>query len=158
MLSPRRLTAAAVSTLVLAALVAARPADPSPAPRPRARVHVVEMIHDSTGQHFTPAVVNVRPGDTVRFVNREGHHDVDFVRDSNPPGVTLPPTTPLAERSGEVFDVPINLPPGRYYFQCDPHVGMKMVGHIVVSADRHPRGAGARGSKSLGASARRSRP
>jgi plastocyanin len=26
----------------------------------------------------------------------------------------------------------IQLPPGRYYFQCDPHVGHGMVGHLLV--------------------------
>lgn len=100
----------------------------------RARVHVVEMVRDSAGMHFTPRDVDAYPGDTVRFVNGEGRHNVDFVRDSNPAGVHLPAPTPLAEHPGEVVVVAVDLPPGRYFFQCDPHAAMHMVGHLVVHA------------------------
>lgn len=128
-------------SLVLLAIVASiGSSTAASSSRPRAtvaadgppRVHVIEMIHDSAGQHYSPATVTALRGDTLRFVNREGHHNVDFARDSNPPGVTLPAPTPIAERSGESVDVPVTLPAGRYYFQCDPHVGMHMVGHLVV--------------------------
>lgn len=130
---PRARALATIAVFIATSILTVGLAEAAPAGGTRSTVHVVEMVHDSAGQHFAPSTVRARSGDTVRFVNREGHHNVDFVRDSNPPGVRLPAATPIAERSGEVVDVPIALPPGRYYFQCDPHVAMKMVGHLIVT-------------------------
>ena len=117
-----------VATLAVTVLAATAPRSQCP------RVFTITMNHDSTGQHFSPAVLEVVTGDTLRFINGVGHHNVDFVRDSNPPNVSLPRATRIAEQSGDVFVVPIALPPGHYTFQCDPHVTMGMIGHVQVDA------------------------
>ena len=96
------------------------------------RVFTIRMIHDSTGQHFYPSELDVFRGDTLRFVNGVGHHNVNFPEDSNPSGVRLPPKTAVAERPGETFTIPVTMPTGRYFFQCDPHLKMGMVGELVV--------------------------
>ena len=97
-----------------------------------ARVVTITMSHDSTGQHFRPSEIDAATGDTLRFVAGAGRHNVDFVRDSNPRGVTLPATTQFVERPGETITIPVTLGPGRYFFQCDPHAAMGMVGHLTV--------------------------
>jgi plastocyanin len=34
--------------------------------------------------------------------------------------------------SGQTFDLPVNLEPGTYYFQCDAHAALGMKGHLTV--------------------------
>jgi plastocyanin len=34
--------------------------------------------------------------------------------------------------AGQTYDLKIELPPGTYTFQCDPHIEMAMVGTLVV--------------------------
>jgi plastocyanin len=30
------------------------------------------------------------------------------------------------------LDIPVNFAPGNYYFQCDPHAALGMIGHVDV--------------------------
>jgi plastocyanin len=96
----------------------------------------VRMVRDSAGMRFSPSKIVAHPGDTLRFVNGAGRHNVDFVVDSNPRNVVLPRATPLLEKEGATVDIPVDLPPGRYYIQCDPHAEMGMVGHLIVERKR----------------------
>ena len=129
-------------TVAIAAIASAW--TPSAAPRAarhaHARIITIRMLRDSAGMRFSPSRIVADSGDTLHFVNGAGRHDVDFVADSNPRHVILPKTTPLVEKPGATFDIPVDLPPGRYYIQCDPHAEMGMVGHLIV--EREPRSRG----------------
>lgn len=90
------------------------------------------MISDANGNYFKPNTVTAHRGDDVRFVLSPGVHNVDFLPDSNTGKSGLPaPSTPL-QLPGQTFDLPVNLTPGIYYFQCDPHAALGMHGHLTV--------------------------
>lgn len=107
-------------------------------PRP-GKVIMIEMIRDERGQtYFAPSDVTAEPGDTLRFVSKGGTHDVFFLPDSNAGATHLPAKTPLVEKPGETIDIVVSLAPGRYYFQCDPHVSRGMTGHLRVQSPASP--------------------
>ena len=97
-----------------------------------ARIITILTTRVSGGMRFSPSRIVAHRGDILHFVNGAGRHNVDFVADSNPRNVALPPVTPLLETAGATVDIPVDLPPGRYYIQCDPHAAMGMVGHLIV--------------------------
>ena len=123
-----------VVTVAIAAAVSAW--TPSAAQQTDGRIITILMTHDSAGMRFSPSTIVAHSGDTLHFVNGAGRHDVDFVADSNPRNVVLPKTTPLLEKAGATLDIPLDLPPGRYYIQCDPHAEMGMIGHLIVESER----------------------
>jgi plastocyanin len=110
---------------------AAPSAQPS-APAPAGKTIVVEMITDGTGNFFKPAEIEAKPGDVIRYTLKVGVHNVHFLADSNPGVPALPATSDMLQLPGQTFDVVVNLKPGRYYFQCDPHAALGMRGHIKV--------------------------
>lgn len=105
-------------------------AEPSVAPT--GVVHEVKMI-SGNGERFEPAELTVQAGDVVRFVLVAGVHNASFPAAKNPSGVTLPPATPYLQAPGQTHDLVIDLPPGEYHFQCDPHVALGMVGTLTVT-------------------------
>ena len=126
----------AISLAITVAIAAAVSAwTPAAAQHTDARIITIRMTRDSAGMRFTPSTIVAHSGDTLHFVNGAGRHDVDFVADSNPRNVVLPKITPLLEKAGAMLDIPVNLPPGRYYIQCDPHAEMGMVGHLIVEGE-----------------------
>ena len=77
---------------------------------------------------FTPSVLTVNVGDTVVFWNTSGFHNVNFA--SNPVlGSSGSPVGP-----GLIADFVFNVNPGTYNYQCDPHVGMGMIGQVIVNS------------------------
>lgn len=109
------------------------PAAASTDAAPTGNIVTVEMITDGAGNFFKPADVRVRRGDVIRYVLTSGVHNVNFVADSNPGAANLPALSPMLQLPGQTFDVPVNFEPGRYYFQCDPHALLGMVGHVTVA-------------------------
>jgi len=130
---PRSAIPLAVTVAIAAAVSAWAP---SAGQHTDARIITILMTRDSAGMRFSPSTIVAHSGDTLHFVNGAGRHDVDFVADSNPRNVVLPKTTPLLEKAGATLDIPLDLPPGRYYIQCDPHAEMGMVGHLIVESER----------------------
>jgi len=93
----------------------------------------VEMITNDAGDNlFIPAEVDASPGDVVRFKLVSGVHNVHFLPDSNPGVPNLPAAGPLLQLPGQTYDVKVTYAAGRYYFQCDPHALLGMVGHLNV--------------------------
>jgi plastocyanin len=98
------------------------------------QVVTVEMLTDEQGNNvFRPADVTARKGDVVRFTLVSGVHNVHFVADSNPGAQGLP-TKPgdMLQLPGQTYDVKVTSGPGRYFYQCDPHALLGMVGHVTV--------------------------
>jgi plastocyanin len=79
---------------------------------------------------FAPAAVTITAGDTVRWQNLEGFHNVHF--DFSPTAL-FPPARPDAaswqDVPAQTFDEP-----GTYTYFCDPHRAIGMVATITVSA------------------------
>jgi plastocyanin len=139
----RRLAAlaggAAALTLAGFAPHAAAPAADPP------RVHVVRMTTSGTTASFSPATVNVRAGDRVRFVVVSGApHNVAFNPATLPadvrrvlaaamPNPIQPLSGPLLLNEGDSYTISFaGVKPGRYEFFCLPHQGMAMKGTVVV--------------------------
>lgn len=106
------------------------------APAQTGTVITIEMHTDETGNYFKPAEVEAHPGDVLRFTLVSGVHNVHFVADSNPSVTNPPPVSDMLQLPGQTFDVPVTMPAGgRYYFQCDPHALLGMVGHVKVESE-----------------------
>jgi plastocyanin len=114
-------------------------AAPAPAGGPQTpdaggKVVTVEMLTDEQGNNvFRPAEVTASKGDVVRYTLVSGVHNVHFVADSNRTAEGLPAApSDMLQLPGQTYDVKVVSAPGRYYFQCDPHALLGMVGHLVV--------------------------
>lgn len=97
------------------------------------KVVIVKMITDGTSNRFEPADFEVHPGDVIRYVLETGVHNVHFLADSNA-GKSGFPTTPsdYLQLPGQTYDVKVDWAPGKYFYQCDPHAVLGMVGRVEV--------------------------
>jgi len=117
----------------------AQPAVPSPAtggpltPEPGGKVIKVEMVTDEKGNNkFVPDRFEAHRGDVLRFTLVMGVHNVNFLPDSNPGISGLPPASALLQLPGQTHDIAVAFKPGHYYFQCDPHALLGMMGRLKV--------------------------
>ena len=95
----------------------------------------VKLITDGTGNRFEPNRIEAHQGDVIRFVLQVGVHNVHFLPDSNPGKSNLPAPSEMLQLPGQTYELPITLAPGKYYFQCDPHAALGMIGHLEVEKD-----------------------
>lgn len=107
----------------------------SDAPKPTGKVVIVEMISDEKGNYFKPAKLEAHRGDVIRFVLKTGVHNVHFLADSNPGKTGLPKASEFLQLPGQELDVPVTFAEGHYFFQCDPHALLGMVGRLEVEDD-----------------------
>lgn len=75
---------------------------------------------------FEPALTKVAAGDTVTFVPTDKGHNVETIKDMIPAGAEA-----FKSKMNEAYKVTFTTP-GAYGVKCTPHVGMGMVGVIVV--------------------------
>ena len=75
---------------------------------------------------FEPAFVKVAPGDTVTFIPTDKGHNVETIKDFIPAGAEA-----FKSKMNETYKVTFEKP-GAYGVKCTPHVGMGMVGLVVV--------------------------
>lgn len=103
-----------------AALAAAAPA--------AAADHQVRMLSSSLNGSmvFQPALIRVAPGDTVTFVPTHPTHNAESISGMMPAGAT-----PFRGRMNQPVQVRFDRP-GVYGYKCAPHLGMGMVGLVVV--------------------------
>jgi plastocyanin len=95
----------------------------------------IEMLTDEQGNNvFRPAELTARKGDVIRYTLVSGVHNVHFLPDSNPNLQGLP-TAPgaMLQLPGQTYDVKVAAAPGKYFFQCDPHALLGMVGRVTVT-------------------------
>jgi plastocyanin len=118
---------------------AAVPATPAPpvatgqlTPKAGKKVITIELITDDKGNNrFVPSDITAEEGDVLRYTLAVGVHNVDFFADSNK-SITTPPPSEMLQVPGQTHDIAVSWPHGRYYFQCDPHALLGMVGHVTV--------------------------
>jgi plastocyanin len=103
---------------------------------PTGKIVVVELNSDANGNYFKPAELEVHRGDVIRFTLKSGVHNVHFLADSNPGKSNLPPASDMLQLPDQTLDIAVNLAPGKYFFQCDPHAALGMIGHVEVE-DEH---------------------
>ena len=97
------------------------------------QVVVVKMISDGASNRFEPATFEVHQGDVIRYTLESGVHNVHFLADSNPGKVGSPAApSDFLQLPGQTYDVKVSWKEGTYYFQCDPHAALGMIGHVKV--------------------------
>ena len=148
-------TAAATPATTPAATPApAAGAPATPAPSPTGAVtaapatgttHEVKMIGDASGYKFVPAELTIKAGDAVKWVMTSGGpHNVAFQNvadpaskaqlDANMGGAKMGElSSPMLMQPNEGYTVSFaKVAPGKYDYQCTPHVAMNMKGSITV--------------------------
>ena len=100
------------------------------------RIITVEMITDDKGSYFQPANIEAHRGDVVRFILKSGVHNVNFLPDSNAGRSGLPAPSPFLQLPDQTHDMAVGLAAGDYFFQCDPHAALGMVGKLEVEEER----------------------
>jgi plastocyanin len=104
-------------------------------PDPGGKIIIVQMMTDDQGNNrYEPAEFEAHQGDVVRYTLKTGVHNVNFLPDSNVVKTNLPPATPLLQLPGQTIDIKVTMPPGKYYFHCDPHALLGMKGRLEVEA------------------------
>jgi plastocyanin len=113
----------------------AAPGDDS-GPPPAAVAHdtiEIRMVTDEAGNYYDPAEVTAGPGDVLRLVLVSGVHNFHIPGETNPGADDLPEPGPLLQLPGQTWDWSVDLDPGEYAFQCDPHAALGMIGTLSVT-------------------------
>lgn len=101
------------------------------------QVHTVRMLTTQGGASgvFEPAEITVKKGDTVRWVQETSGaaHNVSFAPAINQGMSNLPPQSPYLTTAGQTHELVVNMEPGAYNYQCDPHAMMGMVGKMNIT-------------------------
>lgn len=84
-----------------------------------------ETIVTAKATAFEPMVIFIKPGDTVKWTTMAGH-DTASIAGMIPEGAQ-----PWQSKLGEEFNVTLDKE-GAYIYKCTPHMGLGMVGAIVV--------------------------
>lgn len=103
-----------------------------PSTAPTGKTIEIRMITDDKGNYYQPSTIEAKPGDVLHFVLVSGVHNVNFLADSNQGKAGLPSVSEMQQLPGQTLDIPMNFAPGSYYFQCDPHAALGMVGRLEV--------------------------
>jgi plastocyanin len=109
--------------------------------------HIVRLA----GNRFSPVRITARAGDSLRFVNGSGLHNIAFREDSLSPEqrrlidamlpgrdefrslAVVPLASPILVSPDEEYAFRLAaLPPGRYEFFCAPHVSAGMRGTLII--------------------------
>jgi pseudoazurin len=88
-------------------------------------VHMMNKGKDGA-MVFEPGLTKIAKGDTVTFIPTDKGHNAETVKDLIPAGAT-PFKGKMSETIKITFDVE-----GAYVVKCAPHVGMGMIGLVVV--------------------------
>lgn len=109
-------------------------------------VHEIKMLGDEKGYRFEPANITIKQGDAIKFVGVSGFpHNVAFSPNGLSDAVKAQLNANLGSArladlssqmylaAGEGFTMSFaNIPPGKYDYNCTPHIAMNMVGTITV--------------------------
>lgn len=101
------------------------------APAPGGQVIEIKMTMTGGGR-FEPSEVTASQGDVLRFVNVDNVHNIHFPAAKNPGASNLPAASQYLTAPGQTYEMVVEMGPGTYNFQCDPHVPMGMLGTLTV--------------------------
>lgn len=102
-------------------------------PAPGGNVYEVELYSNEKGNYFEPKEITARPGDVIEFELKSGVHNINFLADSNPGKTGLPKASDMLQLPDQKYYLYVDLAEGKYYFQCDPHALLGMIGHLIVT-------------------------
>lgn len=125
---------------------AAAPAGAAAAAPATGTVHEIKMLGDDKGFRYEPANITIKQGDAIKFVGVSGFpHNVAFVgtgladavkaqlNANLGPARMMDLSSQMYLAAGEGFTMSFaNIPPGRYEYNCTPHLAMNMKGVITV--------------------------
>ena len=119
---------------------AEKPSNPTvaaaPDVKPTGKSIVVELYSDEKGNYFKPNKLEVHRGDKIVFTLASGVHNVHFLPDSNPGKQGLPPASDMLQLPGQTYELLVGFAPGKYYFKCDPHALLGMIGRLEVEDEK----------------------
>jgi pseudoazurin len=117
----RRFPAVAAAAVIVAGLLAV-------GDTAAAREYEVKMLNKGQAgpMVFEPSLLEIQPGDSVRFVPTDKGHNVVSIDGMTPEGIA-----PFASEMNAELVVTFERP-GVYGYKCKPHYGMGMVGMVVV--------------------------
>jgi len=102
--------------------------------RANVKVHEVMMYSKNPDNKkernvFIPAVVKIKPGDTVKWISVEKGHNSMSMKKMLPEGVEK-----WKSKISKDFELTFDKV-GIYGYKCQPHVGLGMVGLVVVEGE-----------------------
>ncbi len=103
------------------------------APAVSGEVHEITATTDDKGSYFSPKEITAKAGDVLRVKLITGVHNLHFLPDSNKTAKGLPEASALLQLPGQTVDIPLTFGTGKFFFQCDPHAALGMVGHVTVA-------------------------
>ena len=96
-----------------------------------AEIIIIDMLNlreDGERMVYSQDVVNIEVGDTVKWLPKDGGHNVEFI--AGPDSFEIPSKSYINREVSIKFDIP-----GIYLYVCSPHSIMGMIGLIVVGND-----------------------
>ena len=91
-------------------------------------INMLNLREDGERMAYSQDVVNIEVGDKVKWLPKDGGHNVEFV--VGPDSFEIPPKSYINREVSIKFDIP-----GIYLYVCSPHSIMGMIGLIVVGND-----------------------
>ena len=91
-------------------------------------IDMLNLREDGERMVYSQDVVNIEVGDTVKWLPKDGGHNVEFV--AGPDSFEIPSKSYINREVSIKFDIP-----GIYLYVCSPHSIMGMIGLIVVGKD-----------------------
>ena len=91
----------------------------------------IEMLNkrdDGKRMVYAVEVAKIDAGQSIEWVAKDKGHNVEMIK--GPDGAELPKKSKLNENVTITFDKP-----GIYLYKCTPHVGLGMIGIVVVGGD-----------------------
>jgi len=144
-------TAVAIDTSAAATTPAATTPTPTPAGGPvtmapiTGTTHEVNMVGDAKGYRFEPANITLKTGDGIKFnMVSGGPHNVAFDPATIPADVQAQLDANISEKMGQLSSAMkmnpgesitvsfANIKPGKYPFNCTPHLALGMKGEVTV--------------------------
>ena len=92
---------------------------------------IIDMLNkreDGQRMVYSQDVVKIDVGDTVKWMPKDGGHNVEFV--AGPDGFDLPPKSIINREVAITFEKS-----GIYLYVCSPHSIMGMIGLVLVGDD-----------------------
>jgi plastocyanin len=142
-------TAVAIDTSTSAVAPAAPAPAPAGAPGAAAPItgttHEVKMVGDAQGYRFEPANITLKAGDGIKFLMVSGGpHNVAFDPATIPADMQGQLDANISEKMGQLSSAMkmnagesitvsfANIKPGKYPFNCTPHLALGMKGEVTV--------------------------